>query len=192
LTLASARQSRRDVSVGRDDCGSSQAVAWSSSPATSASTTEQSSSEFRTDGESDDERGETGSRVRYSPPSRRGSADGPGETIEAPNIASPRGYVGFVAERHKLIKIPAFEVRPPHDRVLDGRTFFELTGETVQMAAEKETESIWTCGGCDAPLAVGIQSSQLLSRVLRCGTCRSYNRIESDQRLSPGRSEDRV
>jgi ribosomal protein S27AE len=53
-----------------------------------------------------------------------------------------------------------------------------MTGETVQMAAQKSADPIWVCGGCGAPLAVGMQPGQMLGRVLRCGKCRSYNRVE--------------
>jgi hypothetical protein len=88
------------------------------------------------------------------------------------------GYSGVVAERHTLMKIPAFDVRPQRVKILDGLRLFRMTGETVQMAAQKRPDPVWTCGGCGSPLAVGIQPGQLLGRVLRCGKCRSYNRVE--------------
>jgi hypothetical protein len=83
-----------------------------------------------------------------------------------------------VAERQSLMKVPAFDVRPRRDRIIDGLSFFRMTGETVQMAAQKSADPIWVCGGCGAPLAVGMQPGQMLGRVLRCGKCRSYNRVE--------------
>jgi len=83
-----------------------------------------------------------------------------------------------MAEQYRLTKIPAFEVRPPRDKVLDGLTFFELTGETVQLAAQHQSDPVWCCGECDSALAVGIQPAQMTGRVLRCGKCRSYNRVE--------------
>jgi hypothetical protein len=88
------------------------------------------------------------------------------------------GYSSGVAERHTLMKIAAFEVRPQQVKILDGLSLFRMTGETVQMAAQQRPEPVWTCGGCGSALAVGIQPGQLLGRVLRCGRCRSYNRVE--------------
>ena len=78
------------------------------------------------------------------------------------------------------MKIPAFEVLPRRDEILDGLTFFELTGETVQLAAEQNTDPFGSAAVAMRPLRSGSIPIELLGRVLRCGKCRSYNRIESD------------
>jgi len=82
--------------------------------------------------------------------------------------------------QHKLTKVPAFEVHPRRDTILDGLGAFKTAGETILVASQQAMEPIWVCGGCDAPLAVGTSPGQLIKRVLRCGKCRSYNRAETN------------
>jgi hypothetical protein len=84
-----------------------------------------------------------------------------------------------MVEQQRLTKVPAFEVHPWRDIILDGLGAFKTTGETILVASEQAMEPIWVCGGCDAPLAIGTSPRQLIKRVLRCGKCRSYNRAET-------------
>jgi hypothetical protein len=88
----------------------------------------------------------------------------------------PRCRIAAGHEQQRLTKVPAFEVHPWRDTILDGLGAFETTGETVLVASQQAIEPSWICGGCDAPLAVGTPPRQLVKRVLRCGKCRSYNR----------------
>ncbi len=83
-----------------------------------------------------------------------------------------------MAERETLTKIPASGVRPRQDKLVDGLSLFRTTGETILMAARERTDPVWVCGECESPLAVGMEPARLLGRVMRCGKCRSYNRVE--------------
>ena len=83
-------------------------------------------------------------------------------------------------EQQRLTKVPAFEVHPRRDTILDGLRAFNTTGETILVASPQAMAPTWVCGGCDAPLAVGPTPDQLTKRVLRCGRCRSYNRAETN------------
>lgn len=57
----------------------------------------------------------------------------------------------------------------------DTRTVFEKTGDGTILFQGFDTNIALVCGKCGAPLAAGIQPSQIKSIVLRCNQCMAFN-----------------
>lgn len=77
------------------------------------------------------------------------------------------------ARRPKITSHVALAVIPEPDP--NSRSVFEKGGEGTLLIEGRETSISYDCGGCSAPLAVGILVSQIPGIVMRCARCGAYN-----------------